>query len=472
MLVAAEVDASSDDLDGATALQAAWLASLDPRLTVEARYVVAPPARSRLVLLARAEGVGAGDAATYLAAAPGVTTRPLTEPADVAGVLQPFRPHRDGMVEVRKQVRTAQPLRPDAGVRYYACVVPFATVPASRALLSDALTRAGLPLLLGVTVRSAPRPPWLAGFLAGNAAEYERLARPATWRPAGSVHQPLRHLAPEPFAVTAAAHYRDAAERYGGPLARLRVHLSSPAPVPEALAHLVGGAFGTCALGRPPTPDAAASFERALGALEPSSWPDVQGLGEQFRVLSVAADPVESAVALGLSSWGAGARERTDTERALDVLAAVGRAMERNAPTYAGCGEETLRDHVVTALNGAFAGGVTAEARNGRGRTDVLVRVADRTALVVECKVWHGAAHLRRGVDQLLGNVVRGDAGAALVTFLRGGGPADVLSRADAAFREHPAYVRAAGQADGSRRDYVLRRGDGGELPVAFLAVG
>lgn len=44
----------------------------------------------------------------------------------------------------------------------------------------------------------------------------------------------------------------------------------------------------------------------------------------------------EAATALSLTSWSLGRAERNDRERVLDVLAAVGRAMERAAPTYAG----------------------------------------------------------------------------------------------------------------------------------------
>jgi hypothetical protein len=478
--VGIEVDSQTDALDWAQMTQAGWLSSLTPRwgLATEVRYLVDPPGPPRLVLLARVTAgesvalAAATEAVGQLGAAPGVTSHRLQDAAQIAAVLRPFRPHPGGMVEIRKQVQVAEPLRPDAGVRFYATVPPFTCMPSGRATLALELVRAGIPLAVAVGVQPLPRPSWLAAFLAENAAAYSRLAQPAMWRPPGSVHQPLRHLPADPFAVTAAAHYQREVERLGGWVGRLRVQVSAPAPISDALAHCIGAAFGSDRVVRPPTAEARAAYDRAFATLQHVGWPDeTHALGEQFRVLAVAADAGEAAAALGLSAWDLARSGRDDCERALDVLLAVGRAMERAAPTYAGAGEETLRDHLVTALNGAFAGSVYAEARNGAGRTDILIRIADRTVLVVECKVWNGSKRLHDAVDQLLGYLTRRDEASALVTFLRGGVP-DAMTRADAVIRTHPALVRIGGADGNDRRDYVLRRTDGGEVPFTFVPIG
>jgi len=93
------------------------------------------------------------------------------------------------------------------------------------------------------------------------------------------------------------------------------------------------------------------------------------------------------------------------------------------------------------------------------------------TVLVVECKVWNGPKRLHDAIDQLLGYLTRRDAASALVAFLRGGVP-EALARADAVIRRHPAFVRAGGSDGEGRSDYVLRRGDGSEVPFTFLPVG
>ena len=54
--------------------------------------------------------------------------------------------------------------------------------------------------------------------------------------------------------------------------------------------------------------------------------------------------------------------------------------------------EERLRDILLVSLNAFFEGESTGETLNGKGKTDILMRIGDRNVMVGECKIWGGSA--------------------------------------------------------------------------------
>ena len=83
--------------------------------------------------------------------------------------------------------------------------------------------------------------------------------------------------------------------------------------------------------------------------------------------------------------------------------------MARAPETYTGMGEEGLRQVLLSGLDTAYAGAVSAEAFNATGKTDILVRDGARAVLVAECRTLdgdQGTTRSARPVPRLL-DVVR-----------------------------------------------------------------
>lgn len=102
----------------------------------------------------------------------------------------------------------------------------------------------------------------------------------------------------------------------------------------------------------------------------------------------------------------------------ISVIRAVGRGMERTPDSFSGAEEETLRDHVLLALNTHYRGATYAEAFNKGGKTDILIRVHDRNAFIGECKWWGGPKALEEALTQLFGYTTWRDTRVALLFFV------------------------------------------------------
>lgn len=162
-------------------------------------------------------------------------------------------------------------------------------------------------------------------------------------------------------------------------------------------------------------------------------------------------------------------------EEILGVILAMGHAFERSPTTFARLREEELRDHLLVQLNGTFEGQAGGELFNGAGRTDILVRVADRNAFIGECKFWTGPTAFAKAVAQLLGYLVWRDTKAALVLFVRRRDATAVIGKADGVIRTHPTYKRPGPATPDPqlRRNYILHQaGDPNrEIHLALLPV-
>ena len=75
---------------------------------------------------------------------------------------------------------------------------------------------------------------------------------------------------------------------------------------------------------------------------------------------------------------------------------------ERSPSVFKSMEEEHLRTILLVALNGVFKGDATGETFNGAGKTDILIRVADRNVFIAECLIWDGPDYFRKKLtDQL-----------------------------------------------------------------------
>jgi hypothetical protein len=145
-----------------------------------------------------------------------------------------------------------------------------------------------------------------------------------------------------------------------------------------------------------------------------------------------------------------------------------GVVMERHPSTYAGKGEEALRDLFLLLLAPHFDY-AAGETFNKQGKTDILVRHEKTNVFVAECKVWRGQAELLWAIDQLLGYLTWRDSKAALVLFVRNQDIEAVRKQIDPILRSHPCFRDGTPRQDGWW-DAQLRLSQGSER-VARCAV-
>jgi hypothetical protein len=161
-------------------------------------------------------------------------------------------------------------------------------------------------------------------------------------------------------------------------------------------------------------------------------------------------------------------------EHILDVVRAAGRAMTRSPGTYAGWGEEDRRQALLLMLNTHYEGQGHAEAFNGTGKTDILIRVEDHNIFIAECLVWAGPKHFSAKLDQLLGYATWHDTKLALVVFVDRRDHAAVVEAGLAALAEHSEFAEwLDAEEDDEMRCSVRLAGDEGrkaELHVFFIS--
>ncbi|MEU5193621.1 hypothetical protein AB0G86_06090 [Streptomyces scabiei] len=146
---------------------------------------------------------------------------------------------------------------------------------------------------------------------------------------------------------------------------------------------------------------------------------------------------------------------------AVRLLVGARNQMERLPALVAGLPEERLRDILLVSLNAFFEGQSTGETVNGKGKTDILLRIGDRNVMVGECKIWGGSAAFGKAIDQLLGNLGSYDTQTVIPLFIRATDPGGMTQRAVEAVKEHPAYS-STGSADAVNRQYAFVLDHGG----------
>ena len=78
--------------------------------------------------------------------------------------------------------------------------------------------------------------------------------------------------------------------------------------------------------------------------------------------------------------------------------------MQRRPEQYQGLKEENIRDRMLTPINVTFKGRGNAEAKNCKGKTDILVKTKDGlNEHIFELKVWNGIDTLKEAIEQLQG---------------------------------------------------------------------
>ena len=86
---------------------------------------------------------------------------------------------------------------------------------------------------------------------------------------------------------------------------------------------------------------------------------------------------------------------------------------------------------------------------------------------------WDGPAKFKEAIDQLLGYATWRDTKAALIIFIRGGQPTEIMTKADSTLRTHPSFETDAPDGTTTRRQYVLQsnRDQARLISVALITV-
>ncbi|MFD4413555.1 hypothetical protein [Streptomyces sp. NPDC058476] len=146
---------------------------------------------------------------------------------------------------------------------------------------------------------------------------------------------------------------------------------------------------------------------------------------------------------------------------AVRLLVGARNQMERLPALVASLPEERLRDILLVSLNAFFEGESTGETLNGKGKTDLLLRIGDRNVMVGECKIWGGSVAFGQAIDQLLGNLGAYDTQTVIPLFIREKDPEGMTQRAADAVKDHPAYS-STGSMDAVNRKYEFVLDHGG----------
>lgn len=141
-------------------------------------------------------------------------------------------------------------------------------------------------------------------------------------------------------------------------------------------------------------------------------------------------------------------------EHIVRVVRSAGRAMERAPMTYAGWGEEDRRQVLLLMLNSHYAGRAHAEAFNAGGKTDLLLREADRNLFIGECKMWDGPKVLTDTVDQLFDYTTWRDVKLAIIMFVDRRDFTAVIASARRALDAHPQFVARLSMPDNQESEF------------------
>jgi hypothetical protein len=155
----------------------------------------------------------------------------------------------------------------------------------------------------------------------------------------------------------------------------------------------------------------------------------------------------------------------------LRVLRSMALVIERNPASFETLDEEAIRDNFLLQLNGHYEGCATGETFNRAGKTDILIREADRNAFIAECKFWHGQKQFSEAIDQLLGYLTWRDCKCALLIFNRNKDSVGVVAKMHEVMIARPEHRRTVTQSESGERRYIFVKQDdpGREITVTTM---
>lgn len=161
-----------------------------------------------------------------------------------------------------------------------------------------------------------------------------------------------------------------------------------------------------------------------------------------------------------------------DYQAILQIVADLGRSLERHPSTYEEKDEEALRDYLLLLLQPRFEGSATGETFNKSGKTDILLRHENHNIFIAECKFWSGMKGLLDAISQLLSYLTWRDSKVALVVFVRNKNFTQVLDKINQEISTHPEFARVVGSREEGWDEYrfTLPGDDSREVTLSILA--
>ena len=153
----------------------------------------------------------------------------------------------------------------------------------------------------------------------------------------------------------------------------------------------------------------------------------------------------------------------------LNVINKVGKNFERLPATYQGKDEESLRDHILVSLGGAFNYSALGEVFNKNGKTDIFCSRSDgQVELIAECKFWHGERAFGEAIDQLLSYTTWRNDKLAIIMFVPNVDINKAIDTAKQSIQHHQNYVRLLCDHDRAWSNYEFCK-DGSKFELALM---
>jgi hypothetical protein len=155
----------------------------------------------------------------------------------------------------------------------------------------------------------------------------------------------------------------------------------------------------------------------------------------------------------------------------VQTIAQMTVAMERS-PTASKLDEEDIRNLILFVLNANYRGAAAGEVFNGKGKTDILLRWDGGNAFIGECKFWDGPEKFRKAIKQMLGYMTWRDTKAALIVFMRGGNPTEIVEKAKKELRGYETFVSEAIGGTSNRGDFILHAETDKQRLISVALIG
>ena len=179
------------------------------------------------------------------------------------------------------------------------------------------------------------------------------------------------------------------------------------------------------------------------------------------RLPSVSTDPFQPEPALPAD----------DYEYILSVISNMVLVMERSPQAFRGMSEEDLRQHFLVQLNGHYDGQATGETFNYEGKTDILIRVANKNVFIAECKFWTGPSGMSDAIDQLLSYTSWRDTKTALLIFNRDRIMSTVLEKIPDVVKGHTNFKKELSYDSETGSRYILGHRDDPNKDVTLTVI-
>ena len=130
--------------------------------------------------------------------------------------------------------------------------------------------------------------------------------------------------------------------------------------------------------------------------------------------------------------------ESTQFEKLVRSIQSVCAELPRRRMSLTGLNEENVRDHMLSVINPVFSGRGNGEAKNGLGKTDILVRTKDGlNEHIFELKVWSGMESVNRAIAQLSGYLTWNNKHAGILVLVKAKGFSSIIKKVRAGLEQH-----------------------------------